>query len=300
MIRFQFVADHRHAHGVKRMCTVLGIQRSSFYAWREGRAARRQRQEADARLVARMQAVHEERDHTYGYRRMSVELARDPRVEGPVNHKKVARLMRENQLVGVHLRKPRITTVKDPGAQVFPDLLERDFSASEAGSRYVGDITYLPYGTEGKNLYLATVIDLYSKRLVGWSIAEHMRTSLVEDALHQALNHRESLSGAIMHTDHGRQYTSSAFQERCLRLGMVQSMGRIGSSADNALAESVNASLKRETLQGAKRWSSAAACRRDVFRWIVRYNTSRRHSALDYRSPLDYETACAPTLGLAA
>lgn len=115
---------------------------------------------------------------------------------------------------------------------------------------------------------------------MGWSIAEHMRTSLVEDALHQAVNHRESLSSAIMHTDHGRQYTSSAFQERCLRFGVVPSMGRIGSSADNALAESVNASLKREMLQGAKRWSSAAACRRDVFRWIVRYNTSRRHSAL--------------------
>lgn len=208
--------------------------------------------------------------------------------------------MREHQLVGVHLRKPRMTTVKDSAAQVFPDLLERDFTATEPGTRFVGDITYLPYGTEGKNLYLATVIDVCSKRLVGWSIAEHMRTSLVEEALHHAANNSGALLGAIMHTDHGRQYTSSAFQATCLRLGVVQSMGRIGSSADNALAEAVNATLKRETLQGAKRWSSAAACRREVFRWIVRYNTSRRHSALDYRSPLDFEAACASTLGLAA
>lgn len=300
MIRFQFVADHCHTHEVKRMCQVLGLQRSSFYKWRESRPARQRREAADERLVARMQTVYEERDRTYGYRRMTVELACDPGVEGPVNHKRVARLMRKHQLVGVHLRKPRITTVKDPAAQVFPDLLERDFTATEPGTRFVGDITFLPYGTEGKNLYLATVIDVCSKRLVGWSIAEHMRTSLVKEALHNAATDRGALSGSIMHTDHGVQYTSSAFQATCLRLGVVQSMGRIGSSADNALAEAVNATLKRETLQGAKRWSSAAECRREVFRWIVRYNTSRRHSALDYRSPLDYEAACASTLGLAA
>ena len=180
--------------------------------------------------------------------------------------------------------------------QAFLDLLERDFTASTPATRRVGDIVYLPYGSEGKNLYLATAIDMRSKWLVEWSIASHMRTSLVEDALHAAVNHTESLSRAIMHTDHGRQYTSSAFQPTCPRLGVVQSRGRVGSSADNALAKAVNATLKRETLQGAKRWSRANACRRDVFRWIVRLNTSRRHSG----SPLDYEAACAPTLGLAA
>ncbi|BAC18756.1 integrase core domain protein [Corynebacterium efficiens YS-314] len=300
MIRFQFVEDHHHAHRVKRMCQLLGLQRSSFYKWRASRAARQRREGADAQLVARMREVHVERDRTYGYRRMTAELACDPRVVGPVNHKRVARLMRDHNLVGVHLRKPFRTTVGDPAAQVFPDLLERDFTASEPGARFVGDITYLPYGTEGKNLYLATVIDVCSKRIVGWSIADHMRTSLVEDALHHAFNNRGDISRSIMHTDHGRQYTSSAFQATCRQLGVIQSMGRIGSSADNALAEALNATLKRETLQGAKRWSSASACRQDVFRWIVRYNTSRRHSALAYRSPLDYETACASTLDLAA
>ncbi|SMY10811.1 Transposase InsO and inactivated derivatives [Brevibacterium jeotgali] len=300
MIRFQFVEDHRHTHRVKRMCQLLGLQRSSFYKWRESRPARQRREGVDAQLVARMHEVHEERDHTYGYRRMTAELACDPRVDGPVNHKRVARLMREHQLVGVHLRKPFRTTVRDPGARVFPDLLERDFTTSESGTRFVGDITYLPYGAEGKNLYLATVIDVCSKRIVGWSIAEHMRTSLVEDALHHASHNRVSMFRSIMHTDHGRQYTSSAFQATCRRLGVIQSMGRIGSSADNALAEALNATLKRETLQGAKRWSSGPECRQDVFRWIVRYNTSRRHSALAYRSPLDYEAACASTLDLAA
>ena len=136
---------------------------------------------------------------------LRVKLAADPAVEGVVNHKRVARLMRENTLVGVHLRKSKITTVKDPDAQVFADLVGRDFTASELGTTYVGDVTYLPYGTEGKFLYLATVIDLCSRRIVGWSMADHMRTSLVEDALQSAANNRETLKDAIFHSDHGRQ-----------------------------------------------------------------------------------------------
>lgn len=300
MIRFQFVDDYRGTHEVKRMCAVLGIQRSSYYKWRDTQSTRVARQAADEALVDRIRTHHEDWDHTYGYRRMTVELAEDPDVDGPVNHKRVARLMRANNIVGVHLRKPHITTIKDPCAQVFADLVKRDFTATEIGTTYVGDITYLPYGTQGRFLYLATVIDLYSKRIVGWSIADHMRTSLVEDALHNALNSRETLGCAIFHSDHGRQYTSSAFQATCRRLGVVQSMGRIGSSADNALAESVNAALKRETLQGAKRWDTAAQCRREVFRWITRYNTRRRHSGLGYRAPVDFEADCAVMIDIAA
>lgn len=281
------------------MCAVLGIQRSSYYKWRDTRQDRADRQAADDALATRIADIHQEWDRTYGYRRMTVELAEDPEVDGTVNHKRVARLMRENNLVGVHLRKPHITTVKDPGAQVFADLVKRDFIATEIGTTYVGDITYLPYGTEGKFLYLATVIDLCSKRIVGWSIADHMRTSLVEDALHNAANSRKTLERAIFHSDHGRQYTSTVFQSTCRRLGVVQSMGRIGSSADNALAESTNAALKRETLQGAKRWESADQCRREVFRWVTRYNTRRRHSALAYRAPVDFEVDCASMIDIA-
>lgn len=198
------------------------------------------------------------------------------------------------------MRKPKVTTLKDPGAQVFADRLGRDFTAEQPNTTYVGDITYLPYGQKGEFLYLATVIDVCSKRLAGWSIADHMRTSLVEDALESAAANRGSLEGALMHSDHGRQYTSSYFQARCRRLGVTQSMGAIGSSADNAMAETLNASLKRETLQGAKRWADAQTCRREVFRWITRYNARRRHSALGHRSPLDFEADCAPMLDLAA
>lgn len=284
----------------KRMCQVLGIQRSSFYKWRETREARQQRQQADEAVVARIRDHHEEWDRTLGYRRMTVELNAEAPAGEPVNHKRVARLMRVNNIVGVHLRKPKATTVKDPGAQVFADLINRDFTAEDTNQVYVGDVTYLPYGEKGEFLYLATVIDVCSKRLAGWSIADHMRTSLVEDALHQAATTRGSLQGAIFGSDHGRQYTSTDFQATCRRYGVRQSMGRIGSSADNALAESLNATLKRETLQGAKRWETRDQCRAEVFRWITRYNTRRRHSALGYRSPLDFESGRMSKLDLAA
>ncbi|MGP9489653.1 IS3 family transposase [Glutamicibacter sp. 287] len=295
VIRFQFVEDYRDTHAVKRICVVLGLNRSSYYKWRAARPARAARGLEDQALLDHILRHYKEWNRTLGYRRMSVELACDPRVQddplvdGPVNHKRVARLMRENNLVGVHLRRPKSTTVRDPGAQVFKDLVNRDFTSEEVGSLYVGDITYLPYGKEGRFLYLATVLDVCSRRLVGWSIADHMRTDLVVEALESAAVARGSVAGARMHTDHGVQYTSSQFQSVCRRLGVVQSMGRIGSSADNAMAESFNATLKRETLQGAKRWDCEQSCRAEVFRWIVRYNNLRKHSALGYKSPVDFE-----------
>lgn len=289
MIRFQFVEDQRDTHAVKRICHVLGLNRSSYYKWRDTREARAARAREDEGLMAHIQRHYDHWDRTLGYRRVSAELATDPQVGTPVNHKRVARLMRANHLVGVHLRKPKSTTIKDPGAQVFEDLVNRDFTAHAPGRLFVGDITYLPYGTEGKFLYLATVLDVCSRRLVGWSITDHMRTELVVEALETAARARGSLAGVRMHTDHGRQYTSSKFQSVCRRLGMAQSMGRIGSSADNAMAESFNATLKRETLQGARRWASKEECRAEVFRWIVRYNNRRKHSALGYKSPLDFE-----------
>jgi len=296
--RFQFVDDHHTTHGVKRLCQVLGLNRSSFYRWRAGRDARAARRDADKAMVKRMREYHQEFDGTIGVRRMTIEL--NEKADQPINHKRVERLMRTHNIVGVNLRKPKKTTVKDQGARVVDDFLKRKFRAEAPNQVYVGDITYLPCG-QGQFLYLATVIDVCSRRLVGWSIADHMRTSLVEDALENAARARGSLAGAVFHSDHGRQYTSSAFQTTCRRLGVRQSMGRIGSSADNAMAESFNASLKRETLQGARGWDSAEVCRREVFRWVTRYNTRRRHSALDYRSPLAFETATtAATVGLVA
>ncbi|WP_406053589.1 IS3 family transposase [Streptomyces sp. NBC_01077] len=285
--RFQFVADHQRRFGVKRLCTILCIARSSFYHWRATAPDRAARQAADARLAARIRAVHLESDGTYGVPRITAEL----RADGEhVNHKRIARVMRSINLQGVRLRRRHRTTIPDEAAAKTPDMIKRDFTADTVNSKYVGDITYLPL-EGGKFLYLATVIDLASRRLAGWALAEHMRTELVTDALAAAQRTRGSLAGAIMHTDHGAQYVSRAFAEACRSAGVIQSMGTIGSSADNALAESFNAAFKRETLQGRKSWPSEREARLDAFRWLHRYNTRRRHSRLGHRSPIAYETA---------
>ncbi|MFC9285245.1 IS3 family transposase [Streptomyces sp. NPDC057052] len=201
MNRCQFIEDHHRAWGVKRLCQVPEVARSSFYKWRAGRAARAARERADAALAKRIRAVHAEWDGTYGRPRITAELRDDGE---PVNHKRVGRVMRKSGIAGLRLRKRQVTTVPEPSATPVPDLLGRDFTASAPNTKYVGDITYLPLG-DGEFLYLATVIDCFSRRLVGWSIADHMRTSLVTDALRAAARVRGSLAGAVFHSDHGAQ-----------------------------------------------------------------------------------------------
>ncbi|WSL73683.1 IS3 family transposase [Streptomyces sp. NBC_01723] len=290
--RFQFVADHQRRCGVKRLCTILGIARSSFCYWRATAADRAARQAAEAALAARIRAVHRESDGTYGVSRITAGL----REAGErVNHKRIARLMLGAGLAGVRLRRRHRTTVADPAAAKAPDLIGRDLTASEPNTKYVGDITCLPLDG-GKFLYLATVVGLASRRLAGWAIADRMRTGLVTDALAAAQRTRGSLAGAVMHTDHGAQYTSRALADACRQAGVRRSMSAIGSSADNARAESFNATFKRETLQGRKHWSSEREARLDAFRRLNRrYNTRRRHSHLGQRSPIAYETALETT-----
>ncbi|WP_435833290.1 IS3 family transposase [Streptomyces chengbuensis] len=201
MNRCQFVQDHQRRFGVKRLCDILGLSRSSFYYWRRTAAARAARQVAEAELAARIRTVHQESDGTYGAPRITAEL----RDQGErINRKRVARVMRTIGLEGVRLRRRHRTTVPDPTAAKAPDLIGRDFTATQVNTKYVGDITYLPV-SGAKPLYLATVIDLASRRLAGWAIADHMRTELVTDALAAAERTRGSLDGAIMHTDHGSQ-----------------------------------------------------------------------------------------------
>lgn len=290
MNRFQFVADHQQRYGVKRLCQIIGVSRSSYYYWRAAAEARAARDAADTALVGRIQAVHAAHDGTYGAPRITAEL-RDAGLA--VNRKRVARVMRRFGVQGLRLRRRTRTTVPDPAAAKAPDLIGRDFTAPAVNQRYVGDITYLPVGERGF-LYLATVIDLHSRRLAGWAIADHMRTDLVIDALHAAQHTRGSLHGAIMHTDHGAQYTSRAFDQACTAAGVRQSMSAVGSSADNAAAESFNATFKRETLQGRRAFTDEREARLTAFRWLHRYNTIRRHSRLGQQSPITYEKNTRP------
>jgi transposase InsO family protein len=289
--RFQFVADHQRRYGVKRLCTIVGIARSSYYYWRATAADRAARQAADARLAARIRLVHRESDGTYGVPRITAELREDGEL---INHKRIARVMRSINLAGVRLRRRHRTTLADPAASKAADLIGRDFTAAAVNTKYVGDITYLPLAG-GKFLYLATVIDLASRRLAGWAIADHMRADLVIDALNAAERTRGTLVGATFHSDHGAQYCSRAFADACREAGVTQSMSAVGSSADNALAESFNATCKRETLQGRRAWDTEREAHLDLFRWLHRYNTVRRHSRLGHRSPIAYERALRTT-----
>jgi transposase InsO family protein len=294
--RFQFVDDHSETYEVKRLCQVMEVQRSSYYKWRAGARARAERERADTALATQIRRVHAESDEAYGSPRITADLREDGHV---VNEKKVARVMRKFGIVGTHLRRKVRTTVPEPSATPVPDLFDRDFSAPAPNLKYMGDITYLPVG-DGQVLYLATVLDCFSKRVVGWSIADHMRTGLVADALTMAATNRGTLDGAVFHSDHGAQYTSRQFADLCAELGVTQSMGAVGTSADNAACESFHASLKRELLKGARRWPGARACRAAVFRWLNRYNTWRRHSANGQLSPVAYEQRQSATLTLAA
>ena len=203
MNRFQFVADHSDTYPVKRLCQVIDIARSSYYAWINAGPVRAARAAADSELAEKIRAVHTV-DNTYGRPRITAEINHGQPADQRINHKRIARIMRANNIEGLRLRRKHRTTIAEPADTPSPDLLNRDFTAIAPNTRYVGDITYLPCG-DNEFLYLATVIDCFSRRLVGWSIAEHMRTELVEDALGAAALTRGGLAGAVFHADRGSQ-----------------------------------------------------------------------------------------------
>lgn len=290
VIRFQFVDDAKKNHSVKRLCEVLGLNRSSYYKWRNTSSTRKKRLLNDSLLGAQVKTVFAKERGCYGAKRITAELNNDSG-GAQFNHKRVARIMRSLKLVEYTKKRKVTTTVSDKTKTVFPDHVGRKVTADKANRTYVGDITYLPIA-DGSNMYLATVIDCYSRRLVGFAIADHMRTLLVQDALHMAKIQRGSLTGAIFHSDHGSVYTSHAFQETCTQLGIRQSMGGVGSSAYNALAGSLNAALKREVLQDAKTFETQLIFWRDVFRWCTRYNTVCRHSWCKHLAPAVFEERC--------
>ncbi|KAA1263179.1 IS3 family transposase, partial [Corynebacterium striatum] len=243
-------------------------------------------------------SIFDDEHGLYGAKRIAASLNDDTDFP-PINHKKVARIMKSMGLKGFTKRRRCVTTRRKPGHRVMPDLVGRKFTANEPNRVYVGDITYLPC-KGGKNMYLATVIDVYSRKLVGHALADHMRVSLVIEALSHASKLRGSLDGAIFHSDHGSVYTSQAFRDHCAWLGVRQSMGAVGTSADNALAESFNAALKREVLRDRKAFYNPIVCRQEVFRWCMRYNTRRRHSWCNLLASNDFEALTSATLTKAA
>ena len=268
-------------HAVKTMCRVLGLSRSGYYAWLE--RAPSARAAANDALTIRIRAIHERSRATYGCPRVHAELAATGE---RINHKRVARLMRREGLAGVSRRRGTRTTVRDRDARPAPDLVDRDFTADRRDRLWVADITYIQ--TWAGFLYLAVVIDAWSRRIVGWSMATHLRTELVLEALNMALWQRRP-SDVIHHSDQGTQYTSIAFGQRCRQAGVRPSMGSVGDCFDNAMCESFFATLECELLD-RQRFATQNEARLAVFDFLEAwYNPHRRHSALGYLSPVDFE-----------
>jgi putative transposase len=268
-------------HGVATMCRVLGVSTSGYYAWRT--RARSERARADAELSVRIQAIHERSCATYGAPRIHAELA-DQGIR--VGCKRVARLMEVAGIYGVSRRKWITTTTRDRAMRPAPDLVERNFSAPAPNELWVSDITYISTWTGF--LYLAVVLDVFSRRVVGWAMETHLRTELVLAALNMALGQRRP-ADVIHHSDQGTQYTSIAFGTRCQQAGVRPSMGAVGDCFDNAMAEIFFATLECELLE-RRSFKTQVEARMAVFDFIEGwYNPHRRHSALGYQSPIDYE-----------
>lgn len=282
---FPFIeAEQAGQRKVATACELLEVSRSAYYEWAAHVPCAREL--SDAELGTRIETIHKESRGTYGAPRVHAELV-DQGVA--CSRKRVARLMRRKGLVGVCPRRWRTTTIADPEADPVIDLVKRAFGPGtvELDTVYVSDITYVR--TWEGWLYLATVIDLGSRAVVGWSMADHMRAELVCDALSMAIEHRHPGAGLIFHSDRGSQYTSGELADLCECHGITQSMSRPGQCWDNAVSESFFASLKNELIYRGS-WPTRAAARHAIFEYIeVFYNRRRRHSSLGYRSPAEHE-----------
>jgi transposase InsO family protein len=276
-------AEKSLQRNVKRACELLKVSRAAYYAARKGRRSKRAAE--DAALAAQVKTAHEESKGRYGAPRVHARLRSQGRRH---SRKRVARLMRAQGLQGRAARRWKKTTIPDPAAAARADRIRRDFTAdaSKINTRWCGDITYIP--TWEGWLYLATVIDIASRRVVGHALADHLRTELIADALSNAVAARDPEPGVIFHSDRGCQYTSAAYASLADDCQVALSVGRTGQCWDNALAESFFSSLKGELID-ERAWPTRAGARRAVVEYIAWYNGTRLHSTLGYLSPADYE-----------
>jgi putative transposase len=265
------------------MCRALGVNRTSFHDW--VRRAPSDRALSDAFLVEKVKQIHAASDRTYGARRIHAELRMEHGIR--VGRKRVERLMHVAGVSGVVPRQRRRTTVRLPGVRVAPDLVERDFRPEGPNQTWSADITYV--STREGFLYLAHVQDLFSRLIVGWSMADHLRSELVVDALEMALHRRRPARGLIHHSDQGCQFTAVLFSNRCAKAGVEVSMGSVGDCYDNAVCETFHATIKKEKIY-RQSWSTRAEARAAIFEYIEGwYNPRRRHSTLGYLSPIQFE-----------
>jgi transposase InsO family protein len=287
-------AEQVAGNSVNNACCLLEVSRSAFYARCDATPSKRS--VSDTELLKQIRTIHDESKGSYGAPRIHKELGHR---QVRCGKHRVERLMRLAGLEGRCKKRFKKTTVIDPAAERAKDLIQRHFGpCEELNRRYVGDITYI--STWQGWAYLATVIDLASRKVVGWAIADHMRTELVEEALSNAFLSRRPPAGVIFHSDRGSQYTSRDFAELAKANGVELSIGRTGECWDNAVAESFFATIKRELIE-TRPWPTRAGLKRAVFEWIEGwYNTKRLHSSLGYLSPAVYEARCSTAVSQAA
>jgi putative transposase len=293
---YRFISAEKARTPVSTQCRLLGVSRSGYYDW--ARRAPSNRALSDAWLTEKIAAIHRQRRRVYGARRIHAELRLGHDIR--VGRKRVERLMRQAGLSGLVRRKRGKTTIRVPGVRVADDLVERRFRPADPDVLWVADITYLR-SWEGW-VYLAAVQDAFSRRIVGWAMADHMRAELVVDALQMALGRRRPGPGLIHHSDQGSQFVSLAFGLAARDAGIAVSMGSRGDAYDNAVAESFFATLKKELIR-RRSWPTRRELSGEVFEYIETfYNPLRRHSTLGYLSPVDFEnsTLVATSAGLAA
>ncbi|MDP9479577.1 MAG: IS3 family transposase [Actinomycetota bacterium] len=292
MSLFRFVDAEKARFPVSLLCKIVGVSKSGYYAWKSRPPSRRSREDAD--LTGRIVEVHRRSRETYGYPRVHAEL----RALGVrCGRRRVARLMREVGLRGCVRAKKRRTTRRDPRATPAADLVNRKFTAAAPDRLWTADITYLR--TDEGFLHLAFVLDVHSRRIVGWAMANHLRAELVVDAPEMAVWRRKPVAGLVHHSDRGTQYAALSFGKRLEEVGVVPSMGRAGSALDNAVSESFVATLKVELVHSC-RFPTREAARVAVFEYLEAfYNRRRLHSSLGYVSPERFEELGAKEVAVA-
>lgn len=281
-MRYRFIHAHRHEFRVWLMCRVLEVSRAGFYLWLKRPASPRSVE--NDRLLEVIRAIHRSSRGVYGSPRIHAELRGLSRIYG---RKRIARLMRENQIQGKRKRKFRATTDSKHGFPIAGNVLDRKFTVETANRAWVADITYI--ATKEGWLYLAAVMDLYSRRVVGWAMDSRICRHLVERALHMAFISRNPVPGLLHHSDRGSQYASGDYQKLLSSHGIVCSMSRKGNCWDNAVMESFFGSLKTELIYH-RNYETRREAQSEIFDYIeVFYNRQQLHSALGYRSPADFE-----------
>jgi putative transposase len=279
---YKLIEAERTSFSIPLMCRMLGVSRSGYYGCRDSPPSKRSRE--DAALTEKIREIHRRSRETYGSPRVHAELRS---IGTRCSKKRVARLMREAGVRGCMRGRRKHTTRRSKRATPAEDLVKRNFAATNTDRVWVADITYV--ATREGFLYLAFILDVYSRRIVGWAMESHLRTELVVDALQMAVWRRKPAHGLVHHSDQGVQYTSLSFSERLKEVGIKPSMGRTGTALDNAMAESFVSTLKAE-LVSEMRFPTRQAARTAIFEYLETfYNTRRLHSSLGYRSPAEFE-----------